>query len=230
METDITDDFTLWKQGAEARLFTGNYLGKSSVMKERFTKSYRNSTLDAYLTKERIKAEAKTLVRCRTAGIPTPTLYLVDFERKRIVMENLENSLTVKDYIIQLSETDDSNNNLNELEFISQEIGRLLGKMHSANIIHGDLTTSNMLVTQDNGSVRLHLIDFGLSYVQQSSEDKAVDLYVLERALLSTHSNVAQMFGAILNAYQLVFKDKAKEILKKLSDVRARGRKRDMIG
>lgn len=145
-------------------------------------------------------------------------------------MENLENSLTVKDYIIQLSETDDSNNNLNELEFISQEIGRLLGKMHSANIIHGDLTTSNMLVTQDSGSVRLHLIDFGLSYVQQSSEDKAVDLYVLERALLSTHSNVAQMFGAILNAYQLVFKDKAKEILKKLSDVRARGRKRDMIG
>lgn len=68
METDITDDFTLWKQGAEARLFTGNYLGKSSVMKERFTKSYRNSTLDAYLTKERIKAEAKTLVRCRSAG------------------------------------------------------------------------------------------------------------------------------------------------------------------
>lgn len=145
-------------------------------------------------------------------------------------MENISHSVTVKDYIIQLSEKDCSGANNEKLEVVSGQVGKLIGRMHSANIIHGDLTTSNMLVSSDRSDTKLYLIDFGLSYVQQSSEDKAVDLYVLERALLSTHSNVAQMFGAILNSYQSSFKDKAKEIMKKLSDVRSRGRKRDMIG
>lgn len=75
---------------------------------------------------------------------------------------------------------------------IAAEIGRAVGVMHNIDVIHGDLTTSNLLM-RDSGSVVV--IDFGLSYVSQLVEDKAVDLYVLERALISTHPNTEVMVG-----------------------------------
>lgn len=53
----------------------------------------------------------------------------------------------------------------------------------NSGVIHGDLTTSNMIYKDD----QIYLIDFGLSYVKTSIEDRAVDLYVLERAFISTH-------------------------------------------
>ena len=58
--------------------------------------------------------------------------------------------------------------------------------MHAIDVIHGDLTTSNMLL-RSTSPPSIVLIDFGLSYVSSLVEDKAVDLYVLERALASTH-------------------------------------------
>ena len=38
------------------------------------------------------------------------------------------------------------------------------------------------------------MIDFGLSYLKKSVEDKAVDLYVLEKAFISTHPEREQEF------------------------------------
>jgi TP53 regulating kinase-like protein len=55
-------------------------------------------------------------------------------------------------------------------------------------VIHGDLTTSNMIYKDG----QIYLIDFGLSYVKNSIEDRAVDLYVLERAFISTHPQLEQ--------------------------------------
>jgi TP53 regulating kinase-like protein len=62
-------DFELISQGAEARLYKGIYLGKSTIIKERFEKKYRHADLDLRLTKERIKAEARAIVRAKLAGI-----------------------------------------------------------------------------------------------------------------------------------------------------------------
>lgn len=137
-------------------------------------------------------------------------------------MEHILNAETVKDFIKKClcPET---------LEKLAIEIGSNIGKLHSAGIIHGDLTTSNILIR--NGDVtRLSMIDFGLSFMNPSAEDKGVDLYVLERALLSTHPESNEIFEVILKSYaQWNVKD-AKETLRKLDEIRLRGRKRSMVG
>ncbi|VEN56360.1 unnamed protein product [Callosobruchus maculatus] len=211
------------KQGAEARLYVGLYMGKPTIAKERFKKAYRHEVLDDLLTKERIKAESRAAVRCKMAGIRTPTIYLVDCNRRTIFMEYFAYSITAKEFI---ENTPQSTNNT--LELFSVELGKLLGRMHEANIIHGDLTSSNVLVV--NKQDKIVLIDFGLARVESNIEDKAVDLYVLERALLSTHSVAEKLFINILDGYLANYKQGGKEVLKKLEEVRARGRKRTMVG
>jgi TP53 regulating kinase-like protein len=151
-------------------------------------------------------------------------------------MEDVQNSTTVKDYIAQISEeavneAGTADSLLMKLNPTAQEIGKVLGKLHANNIIHGDLTSSNMLVVKDGKDTPTSvLIDFGLSHVESSMEDKAVDLYVLQRALISTHANVDKLFTAILSAYIKENKKESQEVLKKFNEVRARGRKRTMVG
>jgi TP53 regulating kinase-like protein len=72
---------------------------------------------------------------------------------------------------------------------VAKSIGAAIGKLHDAEIVHGDLTTSNIMVTEDDGQLTTDvvLIDFGLGMMKPTMEDKAVDLYVLERAFISTH-------------------------------------------
>lgn len=224
------EGFKLIKQGAEARLYQGTYLGKETILKERFIKKYRHKYLDETLTKERMKAETKAIVRCKSVGIFTPTIYLVDYNRRMIFMENLAHSIVFKDYIEQ---TD-----LDTLFAVAQLLGHTLGKMHQGNIIHGDLTSSNILLVNKHNTdefsrladLRLFLIDFGLAHVDPSAEDKGVDLYVLERALLSTHAVAEKIMPKILDGYKTSYRNGCKEVLAKYEEVRARGRKRTMVG
>lgn len=151
-------------------------------------------------------------------------------------MAEVQNSITVKDYVAQMSEEAVNGEGvtgdlLMKLNPIAQEIGKVLGKLHANNIIHGDLTTSNMLLINNGKDIpTVVLIDFGLSHVESSIEDKGVDLYVLERALISTHANIDRLFQAILSTYMKENKKESREVLKKLDEVRARGRKRTMVG
>ncbi|XP_075225418.1 TP53 regulating kinase [Lycorma delicatula] len=222
---DNNTNFTIIKQGAEGRIYKGVYLQKPVIVKERFNKKYRHPELDDTLTKERIKAEARGIVRCKVAGIFTPALYLVDLKRRCIFMEDIENSTTAKDYINKLNEDEENEENKKCIDKLAYEIGASVGKMHVNNIIHGDLTTSNILIKAN----KIYFIDFGLSHVSTSAEDKAVDLYVLERALLSTHANSDRFFKKILLSYQDNNK-KYKEVITRFEEVRTRGRKRTMIG
>jgi TP53 regulating kinase-like protein len=107
-------------------------------------------------------------------------------------------------------------------------MGSILAKLHSNGVVHGDLTTSNMMI-QENGA--LVLIDFGLAQVSSNPEDLAVDLYVLERALLSTHPELEEkhFLDQVLATYKSECK-KSDSILQKLSQVRLRGRKRECFG
>lgn len=114
--------------------------------------------------------------------------------------------------------------------------------MHANNIIHGDLTTSNMVLrnmfpnsTQNTNTNTVPdydvvLIDFGLSYISNLSEDKGVDLYVLERAFISTHPNSERMFDGVLEAYGKACGKNSKEILKRYEEVKMRGRKKIAFG
>ncbi|XP_073962715.1 TP53 regulating kinase [Choristoneura fumiferana] len=242
----MCEDLKILKQGAEAKLYICNYLGRPTLIKERFEKKYRQPELDTAITKERIKNEARAIVRCKTAGVKTPSLYLVDFDRRRIYMQHFEDSITIKDFIINVfkkHEQNGSGDGLNSLDKVSVLIGQTVRKLHDNNIIHGDLTTSNMLLVQKNENVDEHdakwlqienlelvMIDFGLSFIDSSTEDKGVDLYVLERALISTHNDYPDIFTKILNAYKSYSKNNVKEIISKFEEVRARGRKRTMVG
>nr|XP_012137787.1 PREDICTED: TP53-regulating kinase isoform X2 [Megachile rotundata] len=223
-------DFELIAQGAEARVYKGVYLGKPTLIKERFAKKYRHADLDTRLTKDRIKAECRAIVRAKAAGVATPAIYLVNLDRRCIYMEYVENAIVLKDFI---DKNISKKSNVDHLiNFITQGIGMIIAQLHSKNIIHGDLTTSNILVKDvENISIE-NCNDFGLAHVDSSIEDKAVDLYVLERSLLSAHSELPQLFTKIFSIYQKYYanKNQCKEIISKYNEVQARGRKRLMIG
>ena len=165
MELLNFEQFSLLKQGAEAKLYSGEYLGQKVIIKQRFSKKYRHPMLDEQLTKDRMKGEVRSLIRCKTLGIRTPTIYLADLDSSIIIMEHVQNSKTARDFI---------NTNLEDrskLIALSQLIGNILGKLHGANIIHGDLTTSNILV-EESETIELIFIDFGLGFAEGSPEDK----------------------------------------------------------
>jgi len=124
------------------------------------------------------------------------------------------------------------------VDVLMQLIGQEIAKMHLADVIHGDLTTSNMMLRHPSSfksrhptlSTELVLIDFGLSFHSSLVEDKAVDLYVLERAFSSTHPDSEPLFASVLKAYEQRMRKDWTAIGRRLEDVRLRGRKRSMVG
>lgn len=117
-------------------------------------------------------------MRAQRACVSTPALLFVDTATNRLYMEFIH-GMTVKAFLW-------SNPELNLQESVVKDMGRVIAAMHAHDIIHGDLTTSNFML---NSEKKLIVIDFGLSTQSNLAEDKAVDLYVLERAFLSSHPN-----------------------------------------
>ncbi len=158
------------------------------------------------------------MMKARKNGIRTPSIMSVDLAEGKFIMEYIH-APTMKQTIVESM----SNDLMCELGGL---VGTMLAKLHNLDIVHGDLTTSNILI-KDGEPV---LIDFGLGYGSNLVEDKAVDLYVLERAIGSTHPDEADiLFNSILDAYRKHVNN-CKNILNKLADVQLRGRKREMIG
>ncbi|KAK6319656.1 hypothetical protein J4Q44_G00108670 [Coregonus suidteri] len=221
----------LIKQGAEARVYRGPFLGRPTIVKERFPKLYRHPLLDEKLTHRRTVQEVRSILRCRKAGISAPVIYFVDYTSHCIFFEDIVGSITVRDHIAstQLSSTQKSPEE--RLDQLAKKMGQILAKMHDEDVVHGDLTTSNMLLKAgaQSGETELVLIDFGLSYISALPEDKGVDMYVLEKAFLSTHPNTDVLFEKLLKAYAASSK-KSHAVIKKLDEVRLRGRKRSMVG
>jgi len=218
--------WSLLKQGAEARVYKTEFYNKKTIVKERFSKSYRHPSLDEKLTHRRTSQEVRSMLRCRKAGICTPAVYFVDYTTHCIYMEEIQNSVTARDHVNELLETPGEESE-KSLQILAEKVGCTLADMHNVDCIHGDLTTSNMLLK--TGFENIVLIDFGLSFISALTEDKGVDLYVLERAFLSTHPNTEQLFKVVLENYGKKA-NKADEIIKKLDEVRLRGRKRTMVG
>jgi Kae1-associated kinase Bud32 len=182
------------EKGAEAVLT----FSETSVHKERIAKAYRHPELDEKLRKLRNRKEAKILAE---APVRVPKLISSDdysITMERINGPRLRDVLTVE----------------NAAEFGSQ-LGSMLSLLHEKDIIHGDLTTSNILV--DNG--QLVLIDFGLAVHSPRREDRAVDLHVLRETLEGTHQKEKNVFWtALADAYT------NKEALTLLEEVETRGR------
>ncbi|GBF90632.1 hypothetical protein Rsub_03204 [Raphidocelis subcapitata] len=210
----------LVSQGAEARVWETTFCGRPCIVKQRFSKKYRHPALDRKLTVTRLKQEARSVLRARKAGVPTPALYYVELEASSIYMEKVEGR-SVR-HLLQDGLLDDAG-----VARVMADVGRLLALLHDGGLIHGDLTTSNMLVRESDGAVVM--IDFGLSYNSKLPEDKGVDLYVLERALTSAHSHLEGLFDQILASYKKHSKQWS-ATFNRFAEVRLRGRKRTMVG
>ncbi|KAI5800088.1 kinase-like domain-containing protein [Geopyxis carbonaria] len=233
----------LIKQGAEALVYKTTYLLPTlpALLKYRPPKAYRHPTLDQRLTKHRCLSEARLLVRARALGIPVPAVYFVDEGKGEIYMEWIEGH-SVRDVLDGLLEEEGG---VARVDGMMVKMGEALGRLHAADIVHGDLTTSNVMVRTarrtgflgtegvveaEKGMVEdVVLIDLGLGSMSTQEEDKAVDLYVLERAFSSTHPKAEHLFKDVLAAYERSYK-KSKPVLRRLQDVRMRGRKRSMLG
>ena len=189
-------------QGAESKLF----LEGNKITKDRFRKTYRINEIDERLRKFRTKREAKVLDKLQKINFPCPKL-IFNNEKDAIEMEFVNGDLL--------------KNILNKKNCIklSKEIGEKIAVLHNNNIIHGDLTTSNMIFND-----KVYFIDYGLSFFSAKIEDKAVDLHLLKEALESKHSEIwEECYKAALESYA----EKAicgKDVIKRLQVVEKRGR------
>ncbi len=196
-------------QGAEAILFLKN----DKVYKKRIAKSYRLTEINNVLLLSRTNRERKVLQKAALLGIPVPHLF-PQTEKFTLVIEYFAGQ-RFKDWLRTQGEK-----NLLLAKTYLQQIGTWLAILHDNNIIHGDLTTSNVLYTENK---KIILIDFGLSFFSSKIEDRAVDLHLFEQALQSTHYQHAdKYFSFFLEGYQ---KSKlANDVLQRLAVVRKRGK------
>ena len=191
------------QQGAEAIIYKiGN-----KVVKDRIPKSYRIKKLDLKLRAKRTKSEAKIIKKLQNI-IPVPKILEDPGSGRMIHMEHIDGK--------KLSE------HLEKLDYkeICKQLGEILTKLHNQDIIHGDLTTSNMIYVQSTNSI--YLIDFGLGFHSKKIEDKAVDLHLLQQALEAKHHTIHKdCFKIILKNY----KPKNKNlILQRIKAIEKRGR------
>jgi Kae1-associated kinase Bud32 len=185
------------RRGAEAVV----EIGENEVVKTRVKKGYRIKELDDRLRSERTRAEAKIMSEARKLGIPTPIIY--DVGRFDLVMERIHGD--------QLKAVISEKN--------ARKAGVLVGRLHAGGIIHGDLTTSNMIV---NGE-KIYLIDFGLSFWDEMLESRGVDVHVFYQTLVSSHEGYQQLMDAFAVGYRSTFKG-ADEVLDRVREIEYRGR------
>ncbi|KAJ0110445.1 hypothetical protein Patl1_03324 [Pistacia atlantica] len=139
----------LIKQGAEARVFESTFVGRRSIVKERFSKKYRHPSLDSKLTLKRLNAESRCMTKARRLGVSTPVLYAVDPVQHTLTFEYVEGP-SVKDVFLEFGLHGIVEERLDD---IAVQIGVAIAKLHDGGLIHGDLTTSNMLIR--NGTNQL---------------------------------------------------------------------------
>lgn len=206
----VTRPVAVHRVGAEARLDSAVWMGRNVVFKQRVVKGYRHPVLDRNLQTFRIKNEVRLMMEARRAGIAVPVLYSVDLEQNRIVMEEVQ-GMRVKDALETMP--------VEKAEAVCRKIGEIAGRLHANDIVHGDLTTSNMLLDGD----RIVLIDFSLGSKSSELEDKGVDMHLLEEAFHSAHYRRSRLYSAVKEAYVRTY-DRGEDVLRKVVEIERRGR------
>jgi TP53 regulating kinase-like protein len=204
----------LIKKGAEASLYLADWHGRKVIMKKRLPKKYRLPKLDGQIKTYRTIHEPQLIHEAKGAGVPTPTIFLVDVKSATIIMEFIEGK-QVKQLLSEVSKS--------ERQRLCLEIGELIGRLHRYGIIHGDLTTSNMIL---NSEGKIFFVDFGLGEKSKETEARGVDLHLMKRALQSTHFRFAEeCFNAVIKGYSKVLGyETVKNVLDKIREIDRRGR------
>ncbi|MEM4293781.1 MAG: KEOPS complex kinase/ATPase Bud32 [Thermoplasmata archaeon] len=195
-------------RGAESIIYRRKFFGLEAAVKERIPKGYRHPEIDFELRKVRTRAEARLMHAARCAGVAVPLI--LDVDEFKIVMEyipcpNLKHQLGV------MGEE--------EQKKVLEEMGLAIAKLHQHDIVHGDLTTSNMLLYEG----KLYLIDFSLGAKTRNVEAKGVDLHLLREAFLSAHAEIFEKFGIVLESYAGHYSG-AQAVIEKMQEIELRGR------
>lgn len=193
-------------QGAEATIKQEG----DKVIKERTPKRYRIQAIDTTMRKSRTKREVKVIEKVRELGVQVPELFMQEAKDDYTIVMSYVDGQRLRDYLFKHEKA------LDKLTIV----GRWLAQLHEATIIHGDLTTSNILI---DAQEELTLIDFGLSFFSTKIEDMAVDIHLFEQAIQSTHYKHARTyFEAFLEGYCSF--SQAQNVIDRLKTVQARGR------
>ncbi len=207
-------------RGAEAVLMKTKRQGETVLVKDRIKKGYRVPELDERIRGQRTRTEERLLGRARRAGVHAPRVWdplgpreasgyeiVMEFVEGPTVKENL-NSLPRKDRLV-----------------VYREIGRAAANLHSSGIMHGDLTTSNIIL-KEGMPEELFVIDFGLAKTSQRIEDQAVDLFLLYEALKAAHFRfLDEAWKMIIKAYKHNYTIAGK-VLERLGKIERRRRYR----
>lgn len=199
------------KQGAEAKLFLDKQDNQKIIIKDRVKKEYRIKQIDEKIRRLRTTQEYNLLSEARRANVHTPRTFDVDKENYKIIMEYVD-GIRIKELFNELDKK--------KIEQISFGVGKLIGKLHSAGIIHGDLTTSNMILWNEN----IYFIDFGLGFFSKKIEDQGTDLRLLYEALKSTHFKIIDIcWKRVIEGYKTEY-IKADQVLEKIEEIKKRAR------
>ena len=196
------------KRGAEGDLYGVVWNSRKCVVKVRRPKSYRHPLLDRRIRRQRTIREAQMLHRVKSFGVCTPTVFLVDARRYSITMQYMHG---VPAHGLRGGRFVDA----------AATMGRMAGTLHANGVMHGDMTTSNFIVSD-----KISIIDFGLSIPTRKPEDHAVDLRLYKEILNSAHvDEMQEAWQEFLSGYGLVVGERAlKRTIGLVSVIEGRGR------
>jgi len=182
--------------GAEAIIYEDKIFGMPVIIKKRTIKEYRNKTLDSKIRKARNKEEAILLKKITAIKLNAPHMFYIGHDK--IIMEKLADTKT---HALCL-----------------KEIGNNIAQMHNHSIIHGDLNLINIITSSGN---KIYFIDFGLGFMSNKVEDKATDLLVFKKTLLS-RKETEEYWKDILEGYTKSTNNKS--IIGQIGIIEKRGR------
>jgi Kae1-associated kinase Bud32 len=203
---------TLLRTGAEGILIRSIWNHRDVVVKYRIPKSYRISEIDQDLRIKRTLLEVRTYLNLIKAGIPVPTIFEISPQNGYFIMKWIPGQ-RLKDALTTFTDT--------ELKSIFINVGVYVGQMHNLHFVHGDLTTSNILITPLH---HIYFIDFGLAQNSSNIEDKAMDLHLFKRVLSSTHG---QYYSLLFSAFLIGYRQSAQNpelIIRQIDKIELRGR------
>ena len=204
----------LLKRGADADIYLTTWNGMKSILKIRKKKDYRNEILDTRIRTLRTIREAKMISEVKSFGVSTPLIYFVNQKKCEIFLQYVSGKL-VKDLPG------------NVIIKICKEIGRIVGILHKNGIMHGDLTTSNFILTKE----RLIIMDFGLAQKTEKVEDHAIDLRLFKEVLNSAHVDiVGKSWQSFLHGYKkIVGGTRMERVIAQVSVIEKRGRYANVV-
>ncbi|HVZ62389.1 MAG TPA: KEOPS complex kinase/ATPase Bud32 [Candidatus Nitrosotalea sp.] len=204
----------LVKKGAEADIYVTSWNGKNSILKIRKKKDYRVNSLDIRIRTLRTIREAKMISESKSFGITTPLVYFVDEKKCAIYLQFIKGKL-VRDLPLK------------QIVKICKEIGRIVGTLHKNGIMHGDLTTSNFILSRRG----LVILDFGLAQKTDAVDDYAIDLRLFKEVLNSAHAQIVDnAWTVFVQGYQNIMgKTLADKVINQVSVIEKRGRYANVI-